>query len=36
MLLINTGKKLPFVNSGGAQLPLNLAKKIPKFDNRNF
>jgi hypothetical protein len=32
----DTGKKLPFVNSEGVQLPRNLAKKIPEFDNQNF
>jgi hypothetical protein len=36
MLPVDTGKKLPFVNPDGVQLPRNLAKKIPEFDNRNF
>jgi hypothetical protein len=33
---IDTGKKLPFVNADGARARLNLVKKFPEFDNRNF
>jgi hypothetical protein len=34
--VIDTGKKLPFVNAEKPFARLNLAKEFPGFDNQNF